>query len=469
MAGTGSIVASILPTDRKAAADEIAALAQYPDAVELRADHLGAADISSLVGRSECELIVTVRRRVDGGGFEGDEAQRREMLLAALLAGARWIDVEQDNNLASLADGPDASRIILSDHGATCEPQDLERRVERLSRSRAARLKIVARAGRPSQVLAIRRVLRDRADGRLCAFAAGAAGALSRVLALAWGSWGTYAAVRRGAETAAGQFTVEELSTHYDVKTIRESTRIVALAGTDVVPKSPSPAMHNAGYRALELDRVYLALQTDAWDEVVTLAEALDMDGLAVTMPFKTAAADHATTLDALAGKARAVNTIVYRADGAFGANTDGPAAVDCLESHGLVARDRIDVLGAGGAGRSIAAALALRGYHPHLWSRAALEDRIVGETDWLVNATPVRDDTLFGTGLPAARGVLDVVYGAQPTALIRAARRASLPAIEGFEFLVAQAERQFEVHTGAKPPQGLFAEVGQRYLERLG
>ena len=483
MSGSGAIVASVPASGRAAAAREIAALPHGPDPIELRADRLGVEDVGALVAGAERELIVTVRRREDGGAFEGDEAQRRRMLLAALTAGARWIDVESGGALAVLADGPEASRVILSDHDAVCEREDLEERVERLARSPAARLKLVARAERPAQVLAIRDVLRGRADRRLCAFAAGESGALSRVLALAWGSWGTYAAVRRGAQTARGQFTVEELSALYGVKRIGASTQIVALAGSDVLPASPSPAMHNAGYRALGLDRVYVALQTDEWSDVVTLADGLGMDGLAVTMPFKSVAADHATTLDAPATNARAVNTIVFRPDGIVGANTDGPAAIECLEGHGLATTDRIDVLGAGGTGRAIAAALASAGYRPRLWSRGTqrreplpagvehgvLERRDAGEAAWLVNATPLRNDALFEPDAPAAKGVLDVVYGGPPTALVRAARRAGIVAIDGFDLLVAQAERQFRLHTGVEPPYRLFAAVGQRYLAALG
>jgi len=483
VSGAPSIVVSILPGNAAAAARELEAIPPGSDPIELRADRLSAQDVAALVAGTERELIVTVRRVADGGNHEGGERARCETLQAALAAGARWIDVEWGGELAALADGPHAHRVILSDHGAPCERNALEQRVERMSRSLAARLKIVARADRPSQIVAIRDLLRDRRDERLCAFASGTAGALSRVLAPAWGSWGTFAAVRRGAETAPGQFTAAELRDVFNVLSIRESTRIVALAGRDVLPASPSPAMHNAGYRALELDRVYLPLQSDDWRDVAALSEALGLAGLAVTMPFKGNAADYVARLDELSGIAGAVNTIVFEAEGSIGANTDGPAAVDCLEAHGLAAADQIDVLGAGGTGRAIAAALALRGHRPRLWSRGAgpglhapariaeraLDGRVHGDTDWLINATPLRDETLIGAGPPARKGVLDAVYGPRPTALVTRAKRAGLRVIDGLSLLSTQAERQFELHTGRKPPPALFAAAGQRYLDELG
>jgi len=481
--GQASIITSILPGDANAARRELETLPPAPDPIELRAERLSASDVAALVAASTRELIVTLRRPQDGGTYPGSEQQRRATLQAALDAGARWIDVEWGSESAALAEGPHADRVILSDHGAACERETLERRVERMSGSLAARLKVVARAERPSQIVAIRDLLRDRRDARLCAFALGVPGALTRVLAPAWGSWGTYASLRQGAETAPGQFTAEQLRYVFDVLSIGGSTRIVALAGSDVLPASPSPAMHNAGYRALELDRVYLPLQTQDWEDAVALSETLGFSGLAVTMPFKAAAADYVLRSDELSGISRALNTIVYEAGGPVGANTDGPAAVDCLEAHGLDSADRIDVLGAGATGRAIAAALTARGHRPYLWSRnpgpplgvrppievRPHERRKDGDTDWLINATPLRDETLIGAGAPARRGVLDAAYGPRPSTLIQRARRAGLHAIDGLDLLVAQAERQFELHSGQKPPAGLFAAVGQRYLDSLG
>ena len=483
MSGRVSIVTSFRPVDVADAAREFRTLPPGSDPVELRADCLSTQEVAALVAGTERDLIVTVRRAVEGGDYRGTEQARVEMLQAALDAGARWIDVEWGSEAATLAGGPDADRVILSDHGAPCELETLVQRVERMSGSPAARLKVVANAERPVQIVAIRDLLRGRRDDRLCAFALGAPGALSRVLAPAWGSWGTYASARLGAETAPGQFTAEQLRHLFDVTSIRESTRIVALAGREVFPASPSPAMHNAGYRALGLDRIYLPLAARDWGDVVALSQTLGFAGLAVTMPFKGEAADYVVRSDELSGIARAVNTIVFEDTGPAGANTDGPAAVDRLETAGLDPGDRIDVLGAGGTARAIAAALAQRGYRPHLWSRgggaglgaparvaeSVLDDRASGEADWLVNATPLRDARLFDAGAPARRGVLDAVYGSPPTELIRSARRAGLQAIDGLSLLVTQAERQFRIHTGRKPPPDLFAAVGQRYLDEVG
>jgi 3-dehydroquinate dehydratase len=166
-----SIVTSILPADVDAAAREIGSVPPGPDPIELRADRLAARDVAALVAGTARRLIVAVRRVTNGGCFDGTEKARRKMLQAALDAGADWIDVEWGSELGVLAAGPHANRVILSDHGVPCERDALGRRFEKMSESPAARLKIVARAERPSQIVAIRDLLRDRvrdhADGKL--------------------------------------------------------------------------------------------------------------------------------------------------------------------------------------------------------------------------------------------------------------------------------------------------------------
>jgi shikimate 5-dehydrogenase len=51
-------------------------------------------------------------------------------------------------------------------------------------------------------------------------------------------------------------------------------------------------------------------------------------------------------------------------------------------------------------------------------------------------------------------------VYAPAETALIRDARAAGCRIIGGIEMLIAQAERQFELWTGERPPAGLFADA---------
>ncbi len=79
-----------------------------------------------------------------------------------------------------------------------------------------------------------------------------------------------------------------------------------------------------------------------------------------------------------------------------------------------------------------------------------------------LVNATPVGSHKMPGTPMAGAAldgdVVFDLVYAPLETELLRDARTAGCRTIDGLEMLIAQAERQFELWTGQRPPAGLFA-----------
>ena len=458
--------------------------------VEIRGDELDPAEVVEAVRGARRPVLVTLRGPGAGGGWSHGEPARRSALLAAVEAGASLIDVEWNGPLAELADGDLAQRVVLSHHGGDCRLERLETTYRAMAARRAARLKIVPDAATVGDLAAVRALLsRAAADGRaLAAFALGRAGAASRLLALAWGSWATYGSLAPGAETAPGQLPADELLELYDVERIGRGTRLAALVGRHL-SGSPSPAMHTAAARRLGLDARYLAIECDELAEVDSLlapGAALAPCGLAVTMPFKETAAGRCTTLDAVARRAGAVNSVTIDERGCWhGANTDGPALLDLVRGALAPAGARVAVIGAGGLARAAAAVLVPAGARVTLYARderrAAAAARATGAAaaafeavedaawDVLVQATPlgaggervVRAERLRG------RLVIDAVYAPQPTPLLADARARGLAVRSGFELLVAQAALQFERLFGARPPADVLAAAGWAWLSR--
>ncbi len=144
------------------------------------------------------------------------------------------------------------------------------------------------------------------------------------------------------------------------------TTRVYALLGHPVA-HSGSPALHNGWFATHGIDAVYVALDVDParGGSVVDALRTLPLAGCNLTIPFK---ADVVPALDRLAGLAAAagvVNTIVREDDGSLtGHNTDGDGFLDAVASTGrpATARGPAVVLGAGGAGRAVAAALVRDG-----------------------------------------------------------------------------------------------------------
>jgi shikimate dehydrogenase len=435
--------------------------------IEFRADHLRPSE-----------------RVEDGGGFDGSEEERRSSLIAALDAGARYVDVEGDGTLRELAEGEHRDRVILSLHGVDCDLPAIRRAYAGISSSRAALLKIVPAIRHPGEMPAIRRFLEAAGDPRVTCFPVGASGRLARLLALAWGGWGTYGGPPSGRLTAPGQVDTTQMLELHRVETIGAGTRLFLLVG-NAVEGSPSPAMHAAAHRASGIDARYLPLEIDEWTEVPGLVEQLGIAGLAVTIPFKEQAASCCVLVDEVARGSRAVNTVTVGSDGWQGYNTDGPAALGLIREQLDPGGVSVAIRGAGGTARALATALRDAGARVMLFNRdrergervarelgvdsAELAGWGNGDWDLLVNAAPAAGPPASGWDGHEGGAVLDAVYGPRATPLVESARARGIAAIDGFRLLVEQAVLQFERMNGAAPDPELMRRAGAEWLESRG
>ncbi|MGH7765108.1 MAG: shikimate dehydrogenase family protein [Candidatus Dormibacteraceae bacterium] len=235
---------------------------------------------------------------------------------------------------------------------------------------------------------------------------------------------------------------------------------------------SRSPDMHGAAFRALGLDWTYelLDVAPDAIPGTITSLREPDVAGANVTIPYKQAVMQHLDTLEPEAMRARAVNTIVNRGGRLNGANTDVAAIRAAIAGVAVEPRDaKAVILGTGGSARAAAVALegahlAFAARHPETadppgrvfgWNDPALAAEI-RSADLLVNATPLgrrEEMPLRPNALPRSGAVIDLVYVEGGTPLVRKARSLGLRTADGWEILLAQGARSFELWTGRPAP----------------
>ena len=251
---------------------------------------------------------------------------------------------------------------------------------------------------------------------------------------------------------------------------IGASTRLLTVIG-DPVAHSLSPAMHNAAYRALGLDAVYLALRVPV-AAVSPVLNALAATGGAgnVTVPHKEAVERSVARKTDVCARAGACNTF-WTEDGALvGDNTDVAGVRAALASLGVTrggGGSRWLVIGTGGSARAVAVAAADEG--AALWVRSRHPDRArdfvawakqLGvraepahgpiEVDAAINATPL--GLAEGDALPldpkdlrGARMALDLVYArGGGTRWVRTLLAKGVTACDGREVLVAQGAAAF-------------------------
>lgn len=273
---------------------------------------------------------------------------------------------------------------------------------------------------------------------------------------------------------------------------ISGSTRLAAVIGSPV-RHSLSPAMHNAAFDAAGVDWRLVAFDVAPGDgqRALTAMATLGIGGFAVTMPHKEQVAACVDEIDVAARSVRSVNTVVLREDGStFGATTDGDGFVDSLADVDIdVSGLRVVVLGAGGAARSIVAALGRRGAADiaivnRTPATAAITAELagvahVGSYDDVASAHLLVNATSVGMGsanLPVDPDVLrpdlavaDIVYHPLETALLRTARDVGSTTVDGLGMLVHQAVRQQELWTSVRPDPSILRAAAERELGRRG
>lgn len=145
---------------------------------------------------------------------------------------------------------------------------------------------------------------------------------------------------------------------------INGRTRTCGLIGNPV-EHTLSPLIHNTLAARLGQELVYVPFHVEQGKlkEAVKGAEALNILGLNVTVPYKSEVITCLAEIDGLARSIGAVNTLVRTTGGYKGYNTDMEGLYRAMQSEGIkIAGEQIILLGAGGAARAVAWLCAAKG-----------------------------------------------------------------------------------------------------------
>jgi 3-dehydroquinate dehydratase/shikimate dehydrogenase len=462
--------------------------------VELRLDYInGQANLKRVLPDRPGPVIVTLRRPQDGGKYSGTEDERRILLRTAIADGVEYIDLEED--VAGAIPRYGKTKRIVSLHDFRKTPENLEEIHARLAKLDADIVKISTLANHPHDNARMLRLVRQSTIPTV-GICMGDIGTPSRLLAGRCGAPFTYATFHHERALAPGQLSFDQMKHAFHYDQINAETEVYGVIG-DPIGHSLSPLVHNAAFRHLELNKVYLPFRIPREDLSSFLEDApeLGIKGLSVTIPHKEAVLKRLTKVDGAVRGVGAANTIVFEAGQISGHNTDYRAAMDSLQialAEGMAERADLAnkvalVLGAGGAAKAIAFGLQRRGAEVVLASRTReradklAESLNVKAVDWgtrhnfwvdvLVNCTPVGmhpnvDETPYDKHyLKPSMAVFDTVYNPESTLLIKDARARSCTVITGVEMFIRQAALQFKLFTGHEAPSDLMRDVLKRAI----
>jgi len=192
------------------------------DLLELRIDQIRDVNLKTLMGEKRGKILVTNRRRDEGGGFSGTERERVELLKEAVALEADYVDLEVMTEgalikelSAKVTNHRGRTKWIISHHDFRGTPSErgLRMRFDECTRTGADIVKIVTYANTMEDNLRVLGLIpHARRKGReIIALCMGELGRISRVMGPLLGSYLSYVSLERGAESAPGQLTMREM------------------------------------------------------------------------------------------------------------------------------------------------------------------------------------------------------------------------------------------------------------------
>jgi 3-dehydroquinate dehydratase/shikimate dehydrogenase len=478
-----------LPTPQKLLEQARREADQGETFLEFRLDYLpdprsGFPVIRRLLEESpDATVLATCRRHQNQGKFNGSVDEQVRILAESVDFGARAVDIEIES-AEGVNSRLEALRskcfVIISYHNYDGTPA-MEPVVKRMLAVPGDAYKIVTTARKPSDMQRLLTIAKSHPRQKFVLLAMGETGFPSRVLSPAMGGLYSYAAPSAAEGTAAGQVSAKQLRTLYRLDKFTKAAKIYGVIA-DPVRHSISPHVHNRALQARRLDGVYLPflVKPPQLRDFLVLAEKLPVAGFSVTIPHKQKIIRCLDTVDRLAKRIGAVNTVWRKAGKWRGTNTDAQGVTTPLSKKVKLSKASVLVVGNGGAARSAAFALADAGAAVSITGRNP--DRIralakitgaaavsasqltTAKFDALVHATPLgmsphTGECFFAERIPADL-VFDMVYNPMETLLIRKAREQGCDVIPGVEMFIEQAVAQFETWTSETAPRAIMEKA---------
>jgi 3-dehydroquinate dehydratase/shikimate dehydrogenase len=474
-----SIPATIIATMHAPPLRRSGPLGGNADWIEWRADLLRDEAPAVLMERGG-KILYALRSRLEGGEGPTERDARRARLLAASKR-FDYIELEGERDLdhAILTAIPPHRRVI-SWHGQATEAETLRQLLASFCRAEARLYRFVTTSEEVAAALAPIQFLAATERRDVIAYAESANATWTRPLGARYGAPVVFGNVANGHGPSPADLST--MMGDYGLPDLHRVTELCAIVGKPV-NGSLSPRLHNAAYRAQGASRLFVRFPVESfgvfWHGVVETAlfEAIGIRvrGVTVASPHKESALAVAAEISPFSRKTESTNVMFRRGNEWHADTTDADGVLMNLESAGIAcANRRVAVIGCGGSGRPIAAALGRAGAEVTLVNRSAARglwaSKLLGlpfvplaqftaaEYDMIINATPVGREgeelPVDVTLMPGQSVVVDLVFAVPASPLSALARRCGHTVIDGCDILLAQAARQYELMTGEEMPR---------------
>lgn len=471
------LIITICAKNYTSAYKQITQASSFPiDGIELRLDYLAKIklqEIKLLHQNCNSKLIFTLRKKSQGGYFNGNEQQRLQLIENLIAIKPDYFDLEYDipiNFVKKIHRVNPTVKLISSYHNFKETPKDLNNILKKMQYPEFYGYKIATQANSTIDAMHMLIFMQQNKATKITGICMGKLGEATRILAPLVNNYFNFTYIKPNKQAVPGQLDTKSLIELYNYKKLNSKTTIYALLG-DPVEHSISHIFHNKVLQNLGKNAVYikLRLQPAELESFFKCAKNLPFKGFSVTMPLKEKILPYLDKLSEEAAIIKAVNTIAVRAGKYKGYNTDGNGALNAIAQKTPIKNKKIVILGAGGAAKAIIFTALKRGAKVIILNRTIERAQKIAKAfnctahgldyatqltqenyDILINATSIgmNSATQYLLLIPTNAIipntiVLDMVYAKNPTQLLKIAATKNCLCISGKEAFISQAKLQ--------------------------
>lgn len=457
----------------------------FVDLCELRADLLKKDQyplLPDFPDKVDCPVILTLRRRNEGGNFDGNNTEYTQIVLAALRGAYAFVDVDIRTNSPEIdryCGGHDIA-VIRSYHDYTGIPEGCEQLLRTLPRNTGEIPKLACMINTTRELFQLARIGAYSEHSRQIIVGMGDFGVPSRLLPRQFNTWLSYSTAGRQ-PAAPGHITPKEMIETYRFRERSKTTALFGIIGNPVL-HTRSPALHNPAFRDHGIDGVYIPFPTDDPEYFLCHIPDLGGKGFSITVPHKTVVARMLTGKEDAVREIGACNTVIWedKKKRWEGYNTDFPGFIAPLKEHMELGGGKVKtaaVIGAGGAARAVVYALVKAGIKPCVVNRTAPRAKDLAEryglpwggldreglelvknhSDLIVQTTsagmsPRPEADPWPEYRFAGREIVyECIYTPVFTRFLQRAKESGCEVITGDRMLRSQGEEQFRLFTGKR------------------
>ncbi|MBW2979965.1 shikimate dehydrogenase [Candidatus Woesearchaeota archaeon] len=471
--------------------------AKQADIIELRADFIRDISINnlkSIIKKSKKPLIVTVRKRSEGGKFSGSEEKRINLLKKAIELSADFVDIELSSGTKAISQLKKLSKktkIIVSHHNFKKTP-DLNSIYSKIKKTNCDVIKIAAFAQSIDDNIKVFDIIKkaNKDKKKIIALCMGVNGELSRILSPALGAFLTFGSLKKGKESAPGQIEAKTLKEIYRVNRLK-NPKIYGLVANPVA-HSKGFLIHNKSFEKLKLNSIYVNFLVENINSFIKNFKKI-VSGLSITIPHKRAVIRSLDKIERTAKNIGAVNTIVVKNGKLIGSNTDMSGAINAIKEKTTIKNKKVLMIGAGGVARAVVFGIKQEQGDLIIVNRTVEKAKKLSKeldcdygplsmlkgidnVDILINCTSIGmhpavnktpiNKKLLKKIMKKNAVVFDTVYNPLETKLLKDSKSIGCKTIRGVDMFVNQAAAQFNLWTNKKAPLNLMKKIAVENLK---